>query len=287
MGELEGPAIWRLEFGPDPKKHWVVTKLSAQPRDAFFSGVAKQVAQSEAKQVLVFIHGFNTTFVDAARRSAQIAYDLGFGGVPMLFSWPSHGRRSLRHYNMDARNNALSVDALADFLDTVAARAGAGKVSIIAHSMGNRALTEALKTIAARNPNHRAQFQQIALMAPDMDARLFQNMAAALASTANRLTLYVSERDGALLLSRANAGYGRLGEGGKSLVVIKDLDTVDASAVDTSILGLFHTYFADNKTILSDLFYLIRGHPAKDRHGLERMVLADGRAYWKFRPAAR
>jgi esterase/lipase superfamily enzyme len=36
---------------------------------------------SEAHDLLVFIHGYNTTFADALRRTAQIFYDLDFGGA--------------------------------------------------------------------------------------------------------------------------------------------------------------------------------------------------------------
>ena len=41
------------------------------------------------KQVFVFVHGFNVSFENALRRTAQIAYDLNFDGAPFLFSWPS------------------------------------------------------------------------------------------------------------------------------------------------------------------------------------------------------
>ena len=49
-------------------------------------------------QAFIYVHGFQTSFDQAARRAAQLAYDLDFDleadfrGVPMLFSWPSRGR---------------------------------------------------------------------------------------------------------------------------------------------------------------------------------------------------
>ncbi|WP_429550866.1 alpha/beta hydrolase [Paraburkholderia sp. MM5477-R1] len=42
----------------------------------------------------LFIRGFKVGFVDAARRTAQMAYDLGFDGAPVFFSWPSQGQFS-------------------------------------------------------------------------------------------------------------------------------------------------------------------------------------------------
>jgi len=41
--------------------------------------------------VLLFVHGYNVSFEDAARRTGQLAYDLGFEGPTVFFSWPSRG----------------------------------------------------------------------------------------------------------------------------------------------------------------------------------------------------
>jgi hypothetical protein len=51
--------------------------------------------------------------------------------------------------------------------------------------------------------------------------------------------------------------------------------------VDTSLLG--HSYFGDNRALISDLFYLIRdGTPANSRFGLKRELSGTG-TYWVFR----
>jgi hypothetical protein len=56
--------------------------------------------------------------------------------------------------------------------------------------------------------------------------------------------------------------------------------------VDTSMLGVYHQYYADNKTILSDLFQLMRGAPVANRFGLKAIKINAG-SYWSFQPAAR
>jgi len=65
------------------------------------------------------------------------------------------------------------------------------------------------------------------------------------------------------------------------LVVVKGIDTVDASSVDTSLLGVLHQYYADSKTILSDIFNLVRDTPPKGRFGL-RSVQSQKGQYWLF-----
>ena len=53
------------------------------------------------------------------------------------------------------------------------------------------------------------------------------------------------------------------------------------SNVDTSFLG--HSYFADKRTVISDIFYLLNeGKPPDECHGLEQKSCAKGQ-YWAFR----
>jgi hypothetical protein len=62
--------------------------------------------------------------------------------------------------------------------------------------------------------------------------------------------------------------HPRAGDAGEGLVVHPGIETVDASRVDTSLLG--HSYYGDNKTVLADLFQVITyGLPAKRRTFLQ------------------
>jgi hypothetical protein len=61
--------------------------------------------------------------------------------------------------------------------------------------------------------------------------------------------------------------------------VMKGMETIDASTVDTSLLSLGHSYFGGKRTAITDLGYLIReGLPAA-RRGLEQPL---GKDYWDF-----
>jgi esterase/lipase superfamily enzyme len=284
IGELEGPSVWRLEFKEDPTKHVMLQKVEAEDENTFMKGVSDRVGHSQKKEVLVFVHGFNTSFEDASRRTAQLAYDMAFDGPTILYSWPSQGSMNPIAYNKDGRNAALTAPHLEEFLKMVVARSGATTVDIIAHSMGNRPVTQALHDFALENPGmKKPMFNQVALMAPDVDAALFQQMAQQMEHSASRITLYASSRDAALKVSEVFAGYQRAGEGLPRLLVLPGMDTVDASAVDTSMLGFYHSYFADNTTVLSDLFHDFLGAPAATRLGLQKVVTAAG-LYWKFVP---
>ena len=66
-------------------------------------------------------------------------------------------------------------------------------------------------------------------------------IAARIKTVPGRMTLYASSGDEALRASQRLAGYPRAGQGGAGIVVVAGIDTVDASLVDTSLLGLRHS----------------------------------------------
>jgi esterase/lipase superfamily enzyme len=285
-GLLEGPSILRLEFSPNPEKHVVFKNPELLDADSFFAGLKRYSLRSTDKDALVFVHGFNVDFEDAARRAAQLSYDLQFRGPTVVFSWPSRGSLDPISYNMDRSNAELSAEPLGLLLAYLHAKAGIERIHVIAHSMGNVPLTRALAEM--KDPSG---IRQIALLAPDVDARMFENLARKFPRQAPpdkgpRVTLYASDRDLALIVSRRYAGYPRAGQGGPAIVLLSGVDTIDASSVDTSLLGVLHQYYADNSQVLGDLYRLLRGDAPENRFGLEPHETPRGK-YYVFVPAAR
>ena len=202
------------------------------------------------------MHGYNVTFEDAARCTAQIAYDLKFDGAPIFFSWPSQGE--ILQYAVDETNVTWTAPHLMQFLTDVAEQSGAEQIHLIAHSMGNRALTSVLRDLSLTHKSSKPMFDEVVLTAPDIDAEVFINdIAPAVVKTAQRVTLYASSNDEALIMSKKVHGYARAGDSGSQLVVVPGVDTVDVSAVDTSLLG--HNYYGDNSSVLADIFELLHG----------------------------
>src|SRR5262249_17246922 len=113
------------------------------------------------------------------------------------------------------------------------------------------------------------------LTAPDIDSGEFLQLASRMRPTAERITLYASSNDKAIWVSKTMHTYPRAGESGENMVIATGLDTVDASSVDTSLAG--HFYYAEKRTVLSDLYYLLKdGAPPSRRHGLDRRVSSNG-----------
>jgi esterase/lipase superfamily enzyme len=280
LAHIERPS-WRNLFREDPARHVVVLSVSPLASQSYFDELSSDVRSSEKRQVLVFIHGFDVTFEEGAWRTAQLAYDLGFDGPPILYSWPSKGH--LHDYTVDETTMEWSVPHLKQLLSEVCARAGAQIAHVIAHSMGNRILVNALKEIAlSSSAGAPALVHEVILTAPDVDTGVFLQTAELIQKAAARITLYASANDKALEASKRIHGGPRAGDSGDGIVVFPQIETIDASGVDTSFVG--HSYYGDNRSVLSDIFYLLRdGLPASKRFGMRQMSIVKG-LYWAFVP---
>ncbi|MCU1305616.1 MAG: hypothetical protein JWN45_311 [Acidobacteriaceae bacterium] len=279
MGVIEAPKWWKFERKLSPKKHVTVLSVSPLKRKSFLSLLDSDLDAKADATALVFIHGYNVTFADSIKRTAQICYDLGWKGVPLAYSWPSSGKTKL--YWADEASVEATVPFFVDFLEDLIARNKLRLLHIVCHSMGSRALTNALITLKLKRRSL-PLINEIVLAAPDIDTQLFTQKVAELRSRCERITLYASSKDLALLASHTLHAFPRAGESGTHMVILPELlDTIDASAVDTSLLG--HSYYGDNRSIIGDIYNLLKEHSAPPRFGLQEMDSPKGR-YWAFQP---
>jgi len=279
-GELERPSLLRFEFREETEKHLVLRSAVQLDRDAFHEQLGETLSQSAGGEVLVFIHGYNVDFESAVHRTAQIAVDLPFRGVPICYSWPSQG--TLWGYTVDENNVAWSTPHLKEFLLELSRRSGARSVNVVAHSMGNRALTQAVSELSLQHlPGTPAPLDRVVLAAPDIDADLFRRqLADRLLNVSRHVTLYASATDQALIASKQVHGYPRAGDSGEDLVVVPGIDTIDVTGVDLSLLG--HSYYGDSGLLLRDLFGVVHHRLAASQRPTLRPREFAGSTYWQL-----
>ena len=259
IAELESPQWSDFSFtvnvAADRKKFVLLDKIVPLSKPDFVDNLKQAIAKAPSRDVFIFVHGYNNTFEDAARRAAQLAYDLNFDGTPILYSWPSQA--SATAYTVDEAVTPISGLKMGDFLNTIVTQSGAARIHLIAHSMGNRVLIDALLAfLARRGPDNRQHiFSQIVFTAPDVDRDYFAAAFDSLYGIAERLTLYASDSDYALRTSQLVHGAPRAGSAGASIIRLHGLDTIDMSGVPADTLG--HSYFAANGGAIYDLFRLL------------------------------
>jgi esterase/lipase superfamily enzyme len=274
-GQLESPSWWRLEFVQNPENHVVLNAPNKMDEKVFYSDV-RAMAQANGDQALVFIHGYNTSFDDAIKRTAQLKYDLGFRGPVVAFSWPSRGVTAA--YTVDEANAEWTVPLFAKFLQSLAIQLGKTRLLLVAHSMGSRVLLNGLKQLQVTQAEISSPMQ-VVLAAPDVDRDVFVDIAAQI-KRKDQTTLYASSTDKALLASKKLHGTPRAGDTADGITIVDGIDTIDVSNVDSGFVG--HSYYGDNRSVISDLYYLIRGISIP-RFGLKEAV-HNGKKYWIFQP---
>lgn len=265
------PAVLR-SVGRDARLE--VIQRTVVDRPSFLGTLRDSLSVDADRSMLVYIHGFNTEFDEAARRTAQIAFDLRFTGPAVFYSWPSKGRPT--SYHADLRDADASVTLLADFLVELSTRTDVDKLHVVAHSMGNRIFGLALENIANRAIDLR--LGELVLAAPDLDSNLFGRLARVYPRLSTGTTLYVSRRDQALALSGKLWAGTRVGFA-PPVTVAPQIDTVDVRSLDLSLLG--HGYVATHAAVLTDIEAVLRGRrPAGARMRISPSV--DGR-HWVLR----
>jgi len=283
--KLESPSLLRLEWDADPKRHVVMAEaLKTLPATGWKAELARRAGAFDKVGVLLFVHGYKNSFTESAERAAQLAYDLAFPGPTVLFSWPSDG--NVLAYTRDEEKTRTAWRQMAEVLDHLT-RLGPGvPVYVVAHSMGNRILTQGLAELLRRRPGADRAFRQVVLASPDIGEEEFRQRWVHELNSANapRFTLYASRQDVPVALSAWLHGEPRLGAGGPRIAVLPSLDSIDASAITKEWFGLSHSYFGDNATVMSDLFLVIhQGLEPGKRPRLEKAKGIQGE-YWKFRP---
>ncbi|WSG95906.1 alpha/beta hydrolase [Rhizobium johnstonii] len=205
-----GQVQWPSRLPADPLRDFVT--VSVDPLEGERAGETwLKSHMPKSRRVLVFVHGFNNRYEDAVYRFAQIVHDPHADVAPVVFTWPSRG--SIFDYNYDKESTNYSRDALEELLTRTAANPAVSDITIMAHSMGTWLTVEALRQMAIRNGHVAPKINNVILASPDLDVDVFGRQFASLGKERPQFTIFVSQDDRALALSRRISGnVDRLGQ---------------------------------------------------------------------------
>lgn len=196
-----GEVQWPSTPPGDPQHDFVTLRADrldlAEAKKAFNA----RVARTPGHKVLVFVHGYNTRFVEAVYSFAQIVHDAHVDVAPVLFTWPSGGE--VVDYVYDRDSAVYSRDALEAVLQALTSDPSVGSVAILAHSMGNYLTVETLRQMSIRHHGLPSKIRDVMLASPDIDVDVFRRQIAEIdaAPRTTQFTLFVSRDDKALSLS--------------------------------------------------------------------------------------
>lgn len=236
-------------------KEPVVNRTKSQfatERD-FFDEVRSRTDKSD--RLVLFVHGYKSTFEGALSIGAQLG--TAFHAPVVVFSWPSS--EQLSGYTKDECNIEWSLPHFKKLLQQTEDEVGASKLTLVAHSMGNRLLMWSLRDRCENARCHGlalTKMPDVVLTSPDVDTGTFKHYANDVCENAEETWILTSGKDNALRASKVVHERRRLGMPGSDGVdidwrqppVVPGLKTVEFTALDHGIVG--HTI---QHRLISDL----------------------------------
>jgi esterase/lipase superfamily enzyme len=257
-----------------------IKKVESLPYPAFLEFLQAH----SGKPLVIWIHGYQATFLLSTEHCAQVARDLNIDANVLTFDWANS--ESVLGYTRDVEQISRSTEHLVDLLEAINNDVKPSKIIIIAHSLGCRLACLALEKLYS-DPNTKSlKLDHVIFIAPNVDRGEFdQNFKPAVRTLVNRLTIYVASDDNALLLGKLLYNVDSIGlpeqfspdtnldEIQTFLYYEKQLpgkiDLVDVSFSPKKDFLKKHRLFLE-RPVLEDLYWLIRDdYPAEKRHLLK------------------
>ena len=209
LGMLINPSDWFLN------EEIQLESVRTLEREQFVTELRAQVEASPYRSVLIVVHGFRDAHPSALRKTAFLAHVLDIDTPVLLFDWPDNQGSSLRGYRRAREVAQASGAELAAALDLVIHEVRPGRIWLMANSMGGQVVVDAFHLLYrdADLSDAPPEIENVVLTAADVDHAEFNSQfKEEIKALADRVTVYVSSNDRALLVSRLiNRGL-RLGE---------------------------------------------------------------------------
>lgn len=247
--------------------------------------------QGGTKDVLIYVHGFNTSQKDMLDRLDKIERGVraqGYKGAVVGFDWPSDG--SLHTYDQDRSDaKAVARHFVGDGILALLGMSPKPRVHIIAHSMGALVVLRGFSDFGdAAGPGNRVwSADQIVFASGDVDAQWHEKGAWAdlvLKKRSKRFTNYYSGDDRVLKLSGGlvNGGRKRVGRVGMPKLTSKghwDVQCDDQYQRDVPkgkrSSKKSHRWWFDSKGFYKDLTLTLAGRDAKTMPTRQKLPSGD------------
>lgn len=263
--------------------------------EAWLAALNAELSKSRHKDILVYVHGANTTVERAAGQASQLRHFAGRNAVVVLFVWPT--AENFLRYSRDIRNAFGSSPQLAKLIGLLARHTDAEQIDVMTYSAGATVGSDGLRLLAETDPEATAEVGEVYHAAPDADFRGFVDDLSAYAGKVGRVTAAVNLGDSALRLaalvnrgSRAGrpdlselrpAAAGWLLEAATSgIVQILNVRPEDMPALPATS----HTFWYDDPWVSNDLLLLLLFGLGPAERGLEPGKDGAGAPYWSFTP---
>lgn len=206
---------------PDPLPLRLVdpTEVVSAKADKDPAGWLKDLDQAtrrtRSRDVVIYVHGAKVEFFHSCAFAAEIAHFSGRDLTPVAFDWPTHPEVFAYLLRIDLSHGIHSAGRLADLVRLVAEDTRTRRIHLVSWSAGARVLSRAMVELAGEDPEKaRARYRigSCVFAASEVPEKDFIDRLPAIHGLSERVTVYLSDADGALVwASRLMGGGKRLG----------------------------------------------------------------------------
>lgn len=263
---------------------------------AWLALVNRALATSPDRDIIIYVHGANSTVERAAGQAAQLRHFTGHNAVVVLFAWPT--AENFLRYSKDMVTAFGAAPQLARLVGLLAAHSDARNIDMLTYSAGATVGSDALALVgrtARRAGAPPAKLGDIYHAAPDADFRGFVDDLRDYAGVTNRVTVAANMGDSALRLSqRVNRGsragrpdMAELSPGATRFLLDanRELGLEIVRVRPENIPGLSprsHSFWYDDPWVSSDVLLTLMFQTPPAGRGLVAARTADGLTVWEF-----
>jgi len=265
----------------------------AQSESEMRASLARALRESGRRDILLYVHGFNSRFDDTMGTLARIWRAADEATVPVAFSWPA-GNPGAFAYFKDRESGAFAIYHLKRTLRILAGVPGLGRIHVVAHSRGAQVVTTALREMviaeraAGRDPKRTLKVENLILAAPDLDFSIARQrlIAERFGPAFGRVTVYINPGDGALGLAQVlleGVRFGRISFDQLSPAereIFAAIGNVHFINVSAEAGGSSHNYFRSNPDVLHDMAEVIVA--GADPDDPARSLEPDAGNFWRL-----
>ncbi|MCC5975660.1 MAG: alpha/beta hydrolase, partial [Rubellimicrobium sp.] len=133
--------------------------------------INRNLALSRHRNILVYVHGANTTVERGAGQAAMLRHFTGRNAVVVVFIWPT--AENFLRYSQDIQNAYGASPRLVELIALLARHSDAEKIDVFTYSAGGTVGSDALGRLPAAAPDAALRLGEVIHAAPDADQARF------------------------------------------------------------------------------------------------------------------
>lgn len=260
---------------------------------AWLADVDRAVQASRDKDIIIYVHGANTTVERGIGQAAQLQHFTGRNSVVVSFVWPT--AENFLRYGRDIGKALSAAPHLARLVQLLSEHTSARSIDVMTYSAGAMVGSEGLRILAGNAAATPPRLGEVYHAAPDADFRRFVADMRDYDPLAERVSVSANMNDSALRLSQTVTRASRAGrpdfreldpEETRWLVEASrdiGMEAIHVRAEDIPDLSrTSHAFWYDDPWVSSDVLISLLFHLPAGERGLDRKAGPSGGEYWTF-----